>query len=155
MKCIKKTPDCIRNSWNGKCNAYHRFRKRGLEAKTARELSYRLFLKGARSEHIANRTSNRATRASNNDNICSFLSRLGVKKVRFLIESIRSRFSNLCFPHKRETLFSKNVRKVSWIIKIMKEATWSLHFSCKLATRSMGNNFFAAGSVLDGVFWKS
>ena len=66
MKGIKKTADCIRNSQNCKCYAYCRSCKRGLEAKTARESSRRLFLKGARSEHIANRTSNRATRASKN-----------------------------------------------------------------------------------------
>ena len=94
MKSIKKTADCIRNSQNCKCYAYCRSCKRGLEAKTARESSHRLFLKGARSEHIANRTGNRATRASNNDNIVCFLSRLGgCQQVRFLIESIRSRFS--------------------------------------------------------------
>ena len=81
------------------------FCKRGLEAKTARESSYRLFLKGARSEHIANRTSNRATRAIKNDKIWSFFCRLGVKPVIFLIESIRSRFSKLCFPPGREAPF--------------------------------------------------
>ena len=37
-----------------------------LEAKSARESSHRLFLKGAWSEERANRTSNRATRASKN-----------------------------------------------------------------------------------------
>ena len=38
-----------------------------LEAKSARESGHRLFLKGAWSEEKANRTSNRATRASKND----------------------------------------------------------------------------------------
>ena len=80
MKSIKKTADCIRNSQNCKCYAYCRSCKRGLEAKTARESSHRLFLKGARSEHIANRTGNRATRASNNDNLVCALSRLGGQK---------------------------------------------------------------------------
>ena len=71
MEDTKKTIDCIRNSQNSKVYAYHRFCKRGLEAKTAQEPAHRLFLKGAKSEHIANRTSNRATRATNNDKICS------------------------------------------------------------------------------------
>ena len=114
MKSMKKTADCIRNSQNCKCYAYCGSCKRGLEAKTARESSHRLFLKGARSEHIANRTSNRATRASKHDKIVCFLSRLGVKKVRCLIESTRRRFSKLCFPPWREALFWKHVvRKVS------------------------------------------
>ena len=40
------------------------FAEGALEAKNARESSHRLFLKGTRSEHIAKRTNNRATRAS-------------------------------------------------------------------------------------------
>ena len=80
MKVIKKTTDCIRNSQNCKCYAYRLSCTRGLEAKKARESSHRLFLKGARSEHIANRTGNRATRASNNDNLVCALSRLGGQK---------------------------------------------------------------------------
>ena len=80
MKGIKKTRNCIRISQNCKCYAYHPFCKRGLEAKTARESSHRLFLKGARSEHIANRTSNRATRASKNDKIYFFFAVWGSKK---------------------------------------------------------------------------
>ena len=80
MKGIKKTADCIRISQNCKCYAYRRSCTRGLEAKKARESSHRLFLKGARSEHIANRTGNRATRASNNDNLVCALSRLGGQK---------------------------------------------------------------------------
>ena len=106
MKGIKKTADCIRNSQNCKCYAYCRSCKRGLEAKTARESSHRLFLKGARSEHIANRTSNRATRASKNDKIYLLFCCLGVKKVRFLFERIRSRFQN-CASYPSEKHFFK------------------------------------------------
>ena len=63
------------------------FAEGALEAKNARESSHRLFLKGARSEKRANRTSNRATRASKSDKSSSYEGRLGVKKVKFSIES--------------------------------------------------------------------
>ena len=58
-----------------------------LEAKSARDSCHRLFLKGAWSEQIANRTSNRAARASKSDNNCSYQGNLGVKKVDFLMQN--------------------------------------------------------------------
>ena len=58
-----------------------------LEAKCARESRHRRFLKGARSEHMANRTSNGATRASESEKKGSYQGRLGIKKVIFLIEN--------------------------------------------------------------------
>ena len=60
MKGIRKTTNGIRNSQNCKCYACHRFCKRGLEAKTTRESSHRLFLKGAWSEQIAMGAAKRA-----------------------------------------------------------------------------------------------
>ena len=59
-----------------------------LEAKNARESSHRLFLERARSEKRANRTSNRATRASKNNKSSSYESRLGVKKVNVMIKNV-------------------------------------------------------------------
>ena len=64
------------------------FAEGAVEAKNARESSHRLFLKGARSEKRANRTSNRATRASKSEKSSSYEGRLGVKKVCFLIGSV-------------------------------------------------------------------
>ena len=97
MKSRKKIGDRTRHS--KKCNFFagDRFCKRGSEAKNARGCSHRLFLEGARSGHIAKRTSNGATRASENYKNSSHKRRLGVKKVRFLIEDARRRFSEMCF----------------------------------------------------------
>ena len=64
------------------------FAEGALAAKSARESIHRLFLKGARSEKRANRTSNRATRASKSDKNSSYEGRLGVKKVNMLIENV-------------------------------------------------------------------
>ena len=55
------------------------------EGKSARDSRHRLFLKGAWSDQIANRTSNGAARASKSDNNCSYQGNLGVKKVDFLM----------------------------------------------------------------------
>ena len=149
MKGIKKTTDCIRNSQSCKCYADHRFCKRGLEAKTSRGCSHRPFLKGTGIEHIAKRTNNRATRASNIYKSRLFWNCFGVTQLRFLIEGVRSRFSELCFPPKREALsWKKKVRK--WVrVKIMKEATWSLHFWCKFASGS-GVDSFCCSSLGTG-----
>ena len=54
-----------------------------LEAKRARDSSHRLFLKGAWSKQIANRTSNGETRASKSDKRCSYQGHLGSKKWLF------------------------------------------------------------------------
>ena len=107
MKSIKKTADCIRNSQNCKCYAYCRSCKRGLEAKTARESSHRLFLKGARSEHIANRTSNRATRASKNDKIVCFLSRMWGQKGVIIDRLYSKSFFRIVLPTGARSTFLK------------------------------------------------
>ena len=62
LKLLRKSIANLKN-----CNLFAdvRFCKRGSEAKNARGCSHRLFLEGARSGHIAKRTSNGATRASN------------------------------------------------------------------------------------------
>ena len=57
-----------------------------LEAKCARDSSHKRFLKGAWSAQRAKRTSNGATRASKSDKNCYYRGRLGVKKVRFLMQ---------------------------------------------------------------------
>ena len=107
MKSIKKTADCIRNSQNCKCYAYRRSCKRGLEAKAARESSHRLFLKGARSEHIANRTSNRSTRASKNDKIYFFFAVWGGQKSEFFDRLYSKSFFGILLPTKARNSFLK------------------------------------------------
>ena len=58
-----------------------------LEAKCARDSSHKRFLKGVWSEERANRTSNGATRVSKSYEKCSYEGRLGVKKVRSLMQN--------------------------------------------------------------------
>ena len=58
-----------------------------LEAKGARDSRHRLFLKGAWSDQIANRTSSGAARASKSDNNCFHQGNLGVKKIDFLMQN--------------------------------------------------------------------
>ena len=141
MKGRKKIADRKRHSQNCNCYADNRFCRRGSEAKTARESSHRLFLKGTRSEHIAKRTNNRATRASKIYKSWSFWSRLGVKKVRFLIEGIRSRFSELCFPPRAGSTFLQKIGKLNDVMqRCMQNAFCNLHFWCTLANE-MGNTW--------------
>ena len=58
-----------------------------LETKFARDSSHRRFLKGAWSEQRAKRTSNGATGATKSHKNSSYKGRLGVKKVRFLMQN--------------------------------------------------------------------
>ena len=57
-----------------------------LEKKCARDSSHKRFLKGAWSAQRAKRTSNGATRASKSHKNYYYRGRLGVKKVRFLMQ---------------------------------------------------------------------
>ena len=47
------------------------------------------------------------------------------------------------------------MQKVSWSMKSIQEAAWSLHFWCIFVTRSDYPNCFASCSALAIVFWKS
>ena len=58
-----------------------------LEAKNAQVMGHNQNFEGARSEKRANRTSQGAKRASKSDKSSSSEGRLGVKKVKILIES--------------------------------------------------------------------
>ena len=94
-----------------------------LEAKSARDSRHRLFLKGAWSEQMANRMSNRAARASKSDNNCSYQGNLGVKKVDFLMQNAWSCFTKTCFPLQREAFFEKMwLGRVCWTRKAQMEA---------------------------------
>ena len=148
MKSKKKIADRTRHSQN--CNFYAdvRFCKRGSEAKNARGCSHRLFLEEARSGHIAKRTSNGATRANENYKNGSDKRRLGVKKVRFLIEDVRNRFSEMCFPPRAgSTFLQNNDKKHDVMQRCMQNAFCNLHFRCKFASRSDRHKFFAFRSA--------
>ena len=78
-----------------------------LEAKSARDSSHRLFLKGAWSGQITNRTSNGATRAIKSDKNYSHQAQLNVKKVDLLMQTACRRFAKMYFPLQREAFFEK------------------------------------------------
>ena len=129
MKSRKKIADRTRHSKNCNLFADVRFCKRGSEAKNARGCSHRLFLEGARSGHIAKRTSNGATRANENYKNGSHKRRLGVKKVIFLFEDGRSRFSEMCFPPRAGSTFLQNSdKKHDGMQRCMQNAFCNLHF---------------------------
>ena len=145
MKSIKKTADCIRNSQNCKCYAYCRSCKRGLEAKTARESSHRLFLKGARSEHIANRTSNRATRASKNVKICFFLP-FGGQQSELFDRLYSKSFFRIVLPTEARSTFLKTYGAKSELEhKNHERGNLKLAFLMQIRIMIRGDNFFAAG----------
>ena len=124
MKRIKKTPDRKRNSWNCKRYAYHRFCKRGLEAKTARDCSHRLFLRGGRSEHIANRTSNRATRASKNNKTWYVWSRSGGQECDLFDRKYSKSFFRNVLPAAARSSFFKTWAlrtREPWALEIVKK----------------------------------
>ena len=79
-----------------------------LEAKCARDSSHKRFLKGAWSAQRAKRTSNGATRASKSDKNCYYRGRLGVKKVRFLMQEAWKLFKKCARHRGREALFEKS-----------------------------------------------
>ena len=98
-----------------------------LEAKSARNPRHRLFLKGAWSEQIANRTSNRAAITSKSDNNCSYQGNLGVKKVDFLMQNAWNCFTKTCFPLQREAFFEN-----MWFLK-----SWKPTLICCVVGRGM------------------
>ena len=148
MKSTKKIADRTRHSQNCNFFADGCFCKRGLEAKNARGCSHRLFLEGARSGHIAKRTSNGATRANENYKNGFHKRRLGVKKVRFLFEDGRSRFSEMCFPPRAGSTFLQKIGKINDVMqRCMQNAFCNLHIRCKIASRSVVDKFFAFRSA--------
>ena len=89
-----------------------------------------------------------ATRANENYKNGSLKWRLGVKKVIFLFEDGRSRFSEMCFPPKAGSTFLQNsATKNDVMQRCMQNAFCNLHFRCKLASRSGGHKFFAFRSA--------
>ena len=108
MKSKKKIADRTQHSQNCNLFADGRFCKRCSEAKNARGCSHRLFLKGTWSEHRAKRTSNGATGATKNHKNGYYRGRLGVKKVRFLMQEAWKLFKKCARHRGREALFEKS-----------------------------------------------
>ena len=79
-----------------------------LEAKWARDSSHKRFLKGAWSAQRAKRTSNGATRATKSHKNCYYRGRLGVKKVRFLMQEAWKLFKKCARHRGRGALFEKS-----------------------------------------------
>ena len=79
-----------------------------LEKKCARDSSHKRFLKGAWSAQRAKRTSNGATRATKSHKNCYYRGRLGVKKVRFLMQEAWKLFKKCARHRGRGALFEKS-----------------------------------------------
>ena len=90
------------------------FLQKGLGGENSTGVELQAVFEGARSEHIAKRTSNRATRASNNDKIRSFWSRLGVKKWYFWSKVFEVVFQN-CACHPIEKHIFQNMWCEKWV----------------------------------------
>ena len=94
------------------------------------------------SEKMAIETGKKAKRANSMTKKCSYRDRLGAKKVKFLIKITWSRFAKMCPPLEQEQYFWKNVmQKMSWNMKSIQEAVWSLHFWCKFVIKSTEDSF--------------
>ena len=80
----------------------------------------------------------------------------GQKSNFFLFKIDWSRFAKMLSPLEQEQQFWKNVMQtVSWNMKSIKEAVWSLHFWCIFVSWSIVNSYLASCSALAIVFAKS
>ena len=127
-----------------------------LKAKNARDCSQKQYFEESMEWKNGGRNGQKNEKSKSNHKKCSYRGLLGVNKVHFLIKMIWSRFAKMCPPLEQEQHFWKNVmQKVSWNMKNIKLAVWSLHFWCMFVSMSMGNAFFASCSALAIVFAKS
>ena len=127
-----------------------------LGAKNARDCSQKQYFEEGTERKNGDRNSQKSEKSKLNDKKCSYWGRLGVKNMKILIKIVWSRFAKMCPPLEQEQHFWKNVmQKVSWNMKSIKEAVWSLHFWCIFVSWSVQNSFFASCSALAIVFAKS
>ena len=127
-----------------------------LGAKNARDCSQKQYFEEGTERKNGDRNGQKSEKSKYNYKKCSYRGRLGVKKVNFLIKIAWSRFAKVCSPLEQEQHFCKNVmQKVSWNMKSIKEAVWSLHFWCIFVTNPVVDSFMASCSALAIVFWKS
>ena len=146
MKGRKKIADRTRHSKNCNLFADVRFCKRGSEAKNARGCSHRLFLEGARSGHIAKRTSNGATRANENYTNGFHKRRLGVKKVILFVRRwSKSFFRNVLPTEGAEHIFAKKWKNKWCNAKMHAKCVLQLTFSMQIGS----------DPILDGSICKS
>ena len=120
-----------------------------LGAKNARDCSQKQYFDAGMERQNGDRNGQKSEKSKLNDNNCSYWGCLGVKKVNVLIKIAWSRFAKMLSPLEQEQHFWKNVmQKMSWSMKNIKEAVWSLHFWCIFVSRSVVPKFFSAGSAL-------
>ena len=92
------------------------------------------------------------------EHFCTKWGQMRCKKMEISLRShaIKQTFAKMCPPLEQEQQFWKNVmQKVSWNMKSIKEAVWSLHFWCIFVSMSCYHNLFASCSALAIVCWKS
>ena len=119
-----------------------------LGAKNARDCSQKQYFDAGMERTNGDRNGQKTEKSKYNYKKCSSWGRLGVKKIKFLIKIAWSRFAKMLSPLEQEQHFWKNVmQKVSWNMKSIKKAAWSLHFWCKFVTIPGQNNFSAFGSA--------
>ena len=127
-----------------------------LGAKNARDCSQKQYFDAGMERKNGDRNGQKNEKSKLDHKKCSYWGRLGVKKVNFLIKITWSRFAKTYPPLEQEQHFWKNVmQKVSWNMKSIKEAVWSLHFWCIFVTIPVEDKFFASCSALAIVFAKS
>ena len=90
------------------------FAHRAQEAKSAQLVGHNQNFSGLKKRKNSDRNGQKSEKSKSNDKKRSYRGRLGVKKVKILIEFAWSRFAKLCSPCGQEAQFWKIVmRKVS------------------------------------------
>ena len=156
MVGTKKTSNRIRN-WQNCCNvAYTHFCWRGSGGEKCTDCSQKQYFDAGMERKNRDRNGQKSEKSKYNYNKCAYRGRLGVKKMNFLINITWSRFAEMLSPLEQEHFFWKYVmQKVSWNMKSIKEAVWSLHFWCIFVSRCGVDSFLASCSALAIVFAKS
>ena len=114
-----------------------------LGAKNARDCSQKQYFDAGMERPNGDRNGQKSEKSKYNCKQCSYRDRLGVKIIIFLVKIAWSRFAKMLSPLEQEQHFWKNVmQKVSWNMKSIKEAVWSLHFWCIFVSWSVENKFF-------------
>ena len=110
----KKTTDCIQNSQTCKRYAYHRFCKRGMEAKAARDCSHRLFLTGGKKRTHSEPNEKQSNKSKQKWQNIIFLKPCGGQKKDFFDRMYsKSFFRNVLPAAARSTFFKHVMQKMS------------------------------------------
>ena len=97
-------------------------------AKNARDCSQKQYFDAGMERKNGDRNGQKSEKSKLNDKKCSYWGRLGLNKMKLLIKTVWSRFAKMLSPLEQEQQFWKNVmQKVSWNMKSIKLAVWSLH----------------------------